>query len=346
MAIIITGQGKRTAESYNGTSTAAPLLHIEYTSEPLPNRIPVAVDDSALTVVDTPTTVDVTTNDSDPDGNLDPTTANTDCATCAEPSNGILINEGAGSFTYTPNPGYVGSDGFTYQVCDTEGLCDTADVAITITSATPQTIEVRVMSSSDDAEESDTGRVSLTSSDLEMVNAGNRGDQTVGIRFAGLNLPQGATITKAWIQFQADETSSEVTNLVIEGHAVDNALTFIKSSYDISSRIRTSAQVTWTPPAWTTTGVAGPAQRTGDLTAIIQELVSRPGWAPGNAMAIIITGQGPGWAPGNAMAIIITGQGKRTAESYNGTSTAAPLLHIEYTAPASASASDSLRPAL
>ena len=42
----------------------------------------------------------------------------------------------------------------------------------------------------------------------------------------------------------------------------------------------------------------------------------------------------PGWAPGNALAFLITGEGRRTAEAYDGVTWAAPLLHVEYTLPA------------
>ena len=51
-------------------------------------------------------------------------------------SNGSLTLNANGSFTYTPNPGYVGSDTFTYEVCDSHGLCDTAVVNIVIGSGT------------------------------------------------------------------------------------------------------------------------------------------------------------------------------------------------------------------
>ena len=53
---------------------------------------------------------------------------------------------------------------------------------------------------------------STLSRDLELVNDG--GDQTVGMRFAGLNVPQGATIVSAYVQFRADETDTEVTSLL------------------------------------------------------------------------------------------------------------------------------------
>jgi len=66
---------------------------------------------------------------------------------------------------------------------------------------------------------------------------------------------------------------------------------------------------------WTAAGDAGPEQRTPNLAAVIQEIVNRPGWASGNALAIIVTGTG-----------------RRVAESYNGVPAAAPLLHVEYLA--------------
>ena len=62
--------------------------------------------------------------------------------------------------------------------------------------------------------ERDTGNVALGSSDLELV-FDKGGNQTVGMRFRGINVPQGATITKAYIQFQVDEksTQGDITDL-------------------------------------------------------------------------------------------------------------------------------------
>ena len=51
-------------------------------------------------------------------------------------SNGALSLSSDGSFTYSPNANYFGSDQFTYQVCDAPagGYCDSAVVDITINS--------------------------------------------------------------------------------------------------------------------------------------------------------------------------------------------------------------------
>ncbi len=97
---------------------------------------PVANDDSASTTQDTPVTINVAANDADLNGNQVPASANTTCANgsngCADPVNGSLLNNGDGTFTYTPDPGYVGPDSFVYEICDTDVLCDTATVTITV----------------------------------------------------------------------------------------------------------------------------------------------------------------------------------------------------------------------
>jgi hypothetical protein len=107
------------------------------------NDPPVANDDTATTPPEVAVTIDVVANDTDPDGNLDPTTTNTTCLTgtpvCSTPTNGALLNNGDGTFTYTPNSLFAGTDSFVYEVCDT-GLpvfCDTATVNITVINNQP-----------------------------------------------------------------------------------------------------------------------------------------------------------------------------------------------------------------
>ncbi|WP_053337254.1 alkaline phosphatase PhoX [Microscilla marina] len=183
-------------------------------------------------------------------------------------------------------------------------------------------ISVRVSSSNDDAEErgsnagSSPGRMYLNSSDLELVRDGStRGNQWVGMLFRNLNIPRRAVITSAYVQFTADETNSGTTNLVIRGEDTNSAGTFSSSNNNISSRNFTSSRVNWNNvPAWNSVGEAGSRQRTPDLRRIVQEIVNRNGWVSGNNIAIIINGSG-----------------ERTAESYNGSSSRAPLLVVNYT---------------
>ena len=174
-------------------------------------------------------------------------------------------------------------------------------------------IDIPVMSANDDAEErTSNGFMYLDSSDLELAIASEPTDM-VGIRFANVAVPQGAVISRAYVQFKVDESTSGATSLVIRGEAADDAAAFSLNVANISSRPLTAASVNWAPAAWSTVGERGPAQRTPDLAAVIQEVVGRPGWVSGNALAVIITGSGT-----------------RIAESYEGDPAGAAALHIEY----------------
>lgn len=100
---------------------------------------------------------------------------------------------------------------------------------------------------------------------------------------------------------------------MIKGESADNAAPFASADGNVSGRERTVSQVIWSPPAWRTKHEGGFDQRTPDLTDIVQEIVDRPGWASGQAIVFIFTGDG-----------------ERTAEAYEGEPDLAPLLHIKY----------------
>src|SRR5436190_23935940 len=102
---------------------------------------------------------------------------------------------------------------------------------VTASSTTTTTVEVRVAADADDAEEHADGTVSLTSTDLELINDGD--NQTVGMRFTGLTIPPGATIKAAYLQFKVDETTSVTTSLAIQGQAIDTAPTFTTATRNI-----------------------------------------------------------------------------------------------------------------
>ncbi|WP_292327783.1 RTX toxin [Mesorhizobium sp.] len=179
--------------------------------------------------------------------------------------------------------------------------------------------EARLAAAGDDVEEKGSGSISTNVDDLELGFASTT-RQTVGLRFTGVDIPQGAIITSAYIQFQANEVKTGATSLVIKGQDTDDASAFTSTSFNVSSRATTDASATWTPAPWTTVGEQALAERTPDLTAIVQEIVSRSGWAAVNDMAFLITGTGT-----------------RTADSYEYNPASAPLLHIEYVLPGSGS---------
>jgi hypothetical protein len=173
-----------------------------------------------------------------------------------------------------------------------------------------------VISGLDDVEQRASGAMVMNSSDLELVDDGSHVGQKVGLRFTGIDLPHGAIIRSAYIQFQTDEAGSTPTSFAIRGEDSDDAAPFTTATNNVSARLTTDASTAWTPAAWNTVGETGLAQRTPDLADIVEEIVSRPGWAPSNDMAFIITGSGT-----------------RTAESFESGAAKAPLLHIEYLLP-------------
>lgn len=187
--------------------------------------------------------------------------------------------------------------------------------------AMADTIEIRVSDGNDDSEEhlTEGNSIDITSSDLELGAEGGGSDtQEIGIRFQGLDIAPLSTINSAHVQFTVDETDNEPTSVIISGELSPNAAMFSTTTGDITARTKTSASVAWNDiPNWSVEGEAGPDQRTPDLSAVIQEIIDQPGWAAGNALALIISPTGP--------------NSERTAESYNGDAAAAALLQIDFT---------------
>jgi hypothetical protein len=110
------------------------LAYLRTTARPksfVTNSPPVAVDD-AFTVHGYTRLGSVLANDHDPDG--DPIGANP----ISQPTHGSLFGtETTGVYDYSPNGAYVGSDSFTYEVCDNHGGCSSATVSLTINNNPP-----------------------------------------------------------------------------------------------------------------------------------------------------------------------------------------------------------------
>ena len=87
---------------------------------------PLAGDDVDATDEDTPVTVTVLGNDTDPDGDPLIVTSATD------PANGTVVVNGDNTITYTPDLNWTGIDTFDYSISDGNGGTDTATVTITV----------------------------------------------------------------------------------------------------------------------------------------------------------------------------------------------------------------------
>lgn len=102
-------------------------VYIRYS---LINDPPAAVPDLAGTPIDWPITIDVLSNDSDPDGNLEAPVIT------AIPSFGSVIVNSDKTVTYIPNSGFEGTDHFTYSVCDdgcpAPSACSSTTVTVSV----------------------------------------------------------------------------------------------------------------------------------------------------------------------------------------------------------------------
>ncbi len=108
-------------------SGACDTIVIVYEVLPV-NDAPDAMDDVASTDEDTELMATVITNDTDVDG------PDTSITLVTDVTNGTLVLDTDGSYTYTPNADFNGTDSFTYSYCDggTPEACDTAMVTITV----------------------------------------------------------------------------------------------------------------------------------------------------------------------------------------------------------------------
>lgn len=169
---------------------------------------------------------------------------------------------------------------------------------------------IPISTGNDDVEEEEDGTMYFNSTDLELTEDDD--NQVVGLRFKSIQLPQGATIDQAYIQFATDEFSNGTCDLQILGEAEAAASSFSTDAFDLSNRTLTDGLVNWSPANWSVIGADGLDQQTPNIDTIIQEIVNRPDWQSGNSINIIITGIC-----------------KRVAESFEGDQDAAAKLVIE-----------------
>ncbi|MCP4452660.1 MAG: discoidin domain-containing protein [Planctomycetes bacterium] len=197
-----------------------------------------------------------------------------------------------------------------------------------VPTATAALTEWRISASTDDAEQfvQDGVMDSLTSSDLELGYEGSEGivpefEEIVGCRWTGIAIPKGATITEAWVQFSADAVDSAYhigdVSLIVSGELPVNPVAFTDALNDISNRPTTTASAVWDVPEWLTTHAMGPEERTPDISSVIQEIVNHDGWT---GTVVLMFADNPA-KPSQAC---------REAESFDGTTNEAPLLHIAY----------------
>lgn len=142
-------------------------------------------------------------------------------------------------------------------------------------------------------------------------------EHLVGLRFENIAIPNGATITNAYLSFTAVKNADNSANFVISAESVDNAPALKRERYDLSRRSKTEIKYYWDSISeW----VKNNQYRTGDLSPVIQELINREGWKKSGAMLFFV----------EAGDTCREEKCNRLAKSYRKRKGGSPSLHIEF----------------
>lgn len=119
---------------------------------------------------------------------------------------------------------------------------------------------------------------------------GNNDEYSAGVRFTGVTIAQGTTITSATFSMRANATynaGSNVVAYIVCCQAADNAGALVASgSTDLDGGTR--AGTTADSGTWTQTSVTGGTRYSVDITASVQEVINRAGWVSGNAIVVLV----------------------------------------------------------
>ncbi len=137
-------------------------------------------------------------------------------------------------------------------------------------------------------------------------------NQKVGLRFKTVQIPRGAIVESARIDFTSGADASGKFSLKIHGEAHDDSPEFESELKNISNRTPTSS-VNWNNR---TKWRSGLVYSTPDLKDIVQNIVQREGWCGGNAMSFIISEGGT--------------KSLRNIKSFDDSPKNVPVLHVEY----------------
>lgn len=162
----------------------------------------------------------------------------------------VFIVTGSGTrraFSYDGQSGSAPRLFVTYTVVNADATTTTA------------TLSKQVVNNKDDAEQRTGGGSFTTSSNTLDLGVSGSNAQAVGMRFQGLEIPQGATIDNAYLEFTISAADTNACSLTFEGEDIDDAPSFTnQTNRRVTDRTRTTASVDWSNvPVW-----AGPTKKT------------------------------------------------------------------------------------
>jgi hypothetical protein len=185
---------------------------------------------------------------------------------------------------YKPAANFVGDDSFAFQADDggtapAGGTSNTASITISVENLMGG--EYQVSAADDDVMAESPGGAQFPGSTYLRL-----GQRVIGLRFRGVEIPNGAQIVSAYLQLYAGMT--EKSAALVQAQATGNAADFGPDQPGVVTRKRTQASVAWD---WQGDEPEDTWTSSPDLQPIIQEIVNRPDWSSGNAIALIYDGK-------------------------------------------------------
>jgi len=189
----------------------------------------------------------------------------------------------ANQVVYRPDGGWVGPDSFTFLADDGgiapfAGKSNTATVRVSVQREV--TVEYRVSAGADDVHGMKYGSYQELNNNVLIL-----GESLAAMRFQNIQIPQGAIIKSATLSvcsYTFGLTGRITARLQAE--AADDPGDF--TARRISNAKGTTASrawdwdAAWNPNIW---------YESPDIGPVLQEVIDRPGWSPGNAVVILYT---------------------------------------------------------
>ncbi|MBN2133979.1 MAG: S8 family serine peptidase [Sedimentisphaerales bacterium] len=276
-------------------------------SEPLFDHHPPTAEDTRIyTTSDAAVTIALSATDNglpDPPGRLTYIITALPGHGTLEYPNGVAISETgplanyAGEVVYLPDDDFDGDDHFTFCADDggagpTDGISNAATVTVAVRDGT--TVEYQVSASGDDTHSQAASEyASPISTHLFLGRASS------GMRFTDMEIPHGSEIIRAHLKICLEPTVVEypIAGLLC-AEAIGNAESFSGSGRRPYKLRKTNRKVAWNWQAGTdlTTDIVsdGPVdgawRSSPDVREVVQEIIDRPDWSAGNAMAILYLG--------------------------------------------------------
>ncbi|MEO1836700.1 MAG: metallophosphoesterase [Akkermansiaceae bacterium] len=166
-------------------------------------------------------------------------------------------------------------------------------------------LRIPLLHSEDDAIENNLGLVNLDGPSLGIDNT--LSTKFFGVRFRDVRIPSDATVVVSGILFTPAVVRSARAPWTIHSD-LSSAIPFRSEIGDLSNRPHSSEMVDWPVLIWPwVEQQIFERHFTPDLSAIIEEVIRRPAWNPGDALGFLFSGTGeripysfdgnPDWSP-------------------------------------------------